>query len=63
METIASFFNVLFWIFLVILITGLIKPWTVLWFLDLKNRKYVLTYYGNATLLLLVIKILLSNLV
>jgi len=62
METIEAFFNVLFWIFLFITLLGLIKPWTVLWFLDLKNRKYVLMYYGSATALIFVILKILGQL-
>ena len=63
METIAAFFNALFWIFLAVLVAGLIKPWTVLWFIDHKNRKFVLIYYGTIVALLFIVKIILSQLV
>ncbi len=63
MQTIASFFNALFWIFLLVLSMGMIKPWTVLWFLDKKNRKYVLLYYGTVVAILFIIKTILAQLI
>jgi len=62
METIEAFFEALFWIFLFITLLGLIKPWTVLWFTDFKNRKYVLIFYGSATGLIFVILKILAQL-
>jgi len=52
MEFIALFVNILFWIFLVITAIGMVKPWWVLWFLDVSNRRSVLRYYGVIALLL-----------
>ncbi len=48
----ALLLEILFWIFLIITILGMIRPWWVLWFLDFKNRLSVLKYYGIVTLLL-----------
>ena len=52
MDFIQLFLQILFWLFLGIALSGLIKPWWVLWFLDFKNRLTVLRYYGIITLLL-----------
>jgi hypothetical protein len=52
MEFIALFVKILFWIFLAITAVGMVKPWWVLWFLDVSNRRSVLRYYGIITLLL-----------
>ena len=52
MDFIQLFLQILFWLFLGITLSGLIKPWWVLWFLDFKNRLTVLRYYGIITLLL-----------
>jgi hypothetical protein len=52
MEFIALFVNILFWIFLFVTAIGMVKPWWVLWFLDVSNRRSVLRYYGIIVLLL-----------
>lgn len=52
MDFIVLFINILFWIFLSITIIGMIRPWWVLWFLDMQNRLMVLRYYGFITVLL-----------
>jgi hypothetical protein len=52
MEFIVLFVKILFWIFLFITAVGIVKPWWVLWFLDVSNRRSVLRYYGIITLLL-----------
>ena len=36
----------------VITAVGMVKPWWVLWFLDVSNRRSVLSYYGIIALLL-----------
>lgn len=55
--------KILFWVFFLLLIVGLMKPWWVLWFLDFKNRLTVLKYYGGISLLLLLSLILLSYII
>jgi hypothetical protein len=50
--------DILFWIALFAAIVGIYKPWTVLWWLPIKNRKTVLKYYGIATVALLIVKLL-----
>jgi len=62
METIAIFFRVLLWFILILFLIGMYKPWMVLWFLDFKNRKSVLFYYGSLLLLLLIINWILHQL-
>ena len=52
MEFIALFVKILFWIFLTITAISIVKPWWVLWFLDVSNRLSVLRYYGIIALLL-----------
>ncbi|MCG8307400.1 MAG: hypothetical protein MI975_08405 [Cytophagales bacterium] len=52
METILLFLRILFRIFLVVTVLGMIRPWWVLWFLDFKNRLSVLKYYGSIAVLL-----------
>ncbi len=52
MEFITLFVNILFWIFLFVTAIGMVKPWWVLWFLDVSNRRSVLRYYGIIVLLL-----------
>lgn len=52
MEFIAFFVPILFWIFLSVTLVGMIRPWWVLWFLDVSNRLAVLKYYGVITLML-----------
>lgn len=52
MEFITYYLQILFWVFLIITILGMVKPWWVLWFLDFKNRLTVLRIYGSITLLL-----------
>ncbi|MCW5910567.1 MAG: hypothetical protein KIT62_05805 [Cyclobacteriaceae bacterium] len=37
------------------LIMGLIKPWIMLWWEDVQNRKKVIKLYGTATLIFLVL--------
>jgi len=52
MAAIYLLINILFWCAVITLITGIIKPWFVLWFLDYKNRITVLKYYGTIALML-----------
>lgn len=61
MEFIALFVTILFWIFLFITAIGMVKPWWVLWFLDVSNRQSVLRYYGIITLLLGVAVVLMKK--
>jgi len=61
MEFITLFVNILFWIFLFITAIGMVKPWWVLWFLDVSNRRSVLRYYGVIALLLGVATWILGN--
>lgn len=38
---------------LLLLIIGMYKPWVVLWWEDIQNRKKVIKVYGTASLLFL----------
>ncbi|MBW3545200.1 MAG: hypothetical protein KY428_06305 [Bacteroidetes bacterium] len=49
LETLLKIFGLLS---LLMLLAGLWKPVTVLWWLDYQNRRRVLQYYGTATLVL-----------
>jgi hypothetical protein len=42
------------------LVIGLFKPWLMLWWEDVQNRKKVIKLYGGATLLFYLIYILLG---
>lgn len=48
------FFLFLFITSLGLLIAGLYKPWVVLWWEDVQNRRKVFKVYGTATLLALI---------
>lgn len=45
-----------------LLIVGLFRPWTVLWWEDVQNRRKVINWYGTATLLFYVLSVVLKNL-
>ncbi|MEP2273934.1 MAG: hypothetical protein ABJH98_00665 [Reichenbachiella sp.] len=47
---------------LAILLVGLLyKPWVVLWWHDIQNRWLVIKYYGTATVVFFLLKILLNG--
>ena len=46
---------------LVLLFTGLYKPWIVLWWMPRQNRKTVLRIYGTAGVLLMLLTLLLAR--
>lgn len=48
---------------LLMLLAGLWKPVTVLWWLDYQNRRRVLHYYGTATVVLVALWLLVRWLV
>ncbi|MDH3708401.1 MAG: hypothetical protein OER04_00860 [Cyclobacteriaceae bacterium] len=54
----ASLLIVAILIFAIFTILGLIRPWWVLWWSALANRRKVLRYYGSTMLILLVIWLL-----
>ena len=45
-----------------LLTVGLFRPWTVLWWEDVQNRRKVINWYGTATLLFYVLSVVLKNL-
>ncbi|HBH24042.1 MAG TPA: hypothetical protein DDY13_11545 [Cytophagales bacterium] len=51
MTTILIFCKILFGIFSMLTLIGLIRPWWVLWFLDEQNRWMVIKYYGRIALI------------
>ena len=59
---ISIFFTVLLWLVAIIFLLGMYKPWIVLWFLDFKNRKMVILYYGSVLALLVLIQWIISRL-
>jgi hypothetical protein len=48
--------TILAWLALFTTLVGMYKPWIVLWWVDIKNRKMVLKYYGVAVLVLFVVR-------
>lgn len=51
MDFIQRFFLYLSLISLLCLITGLFRPWVMLWWEDVQNRKKVIKIYGSAALI------------
>jgi hypothetical protein len=45
-----------------LLIVGLFRPWSVLWWEDVQNRRKVINWYGSATLLFYVLSVVLKGL-
>jgi len=45
-----------------IMLVGLFRPWSVLWWEDLQNRRKVITWYGGAATLFFVVAFVLKNL-
>jgi hypothetical protein len=54
MKEIDLFFLFLFITSLGLMVSGLYKPWVVLWWEDVQNRRKVFKVYGTATLLSLI---------
>ena len=60
MSLVLEILSFLIYLFLLIVILGLIRPWYVLWFIDRKNRWKVLKIYGLITGILILFKIMLA---
>lgn len=59
MEFIQRFFLYLSFAALVCLIAGLFKPWVMLWWEDVQNRKKVIKVYGTAAIVACVVYLIL----
>lgn len=57
-EALLIFLKIIFWMALISLISGLIKPVYSLWFLDRMNRLKVLKIYGLGSIILFSILVL-----
>lgn len=50
METVRLFFLLLTTTSLLFLVIGLFRPWTMLWWEDVQNRRKVIKLYGSVAL-------------
>jgi uncharacterized membrane protein YidH (DUF202 family) len=58
MPFVPDFLSFLIYLFVLIVVLGLVRPRYVLWFIDRKNRREVLKIYGLFLGMLILLKIL-----
>ena len=61
MDTFRSIVFVLTTVFTILLITGLVRPWMVIGWMETQNRLAVIRFYGSLILVMIVLRILLSQ--